>query len=327
MPKASNLYSTNVTFGDQSFELLVDTGSSDTWVNTTSAPKLFQEIPDTLLILNYGGQTVPEALGTYGKMVVTLGSITIKDQVVGIANQSIHFNGILGLSYPGFVGMRSSSNGSHLDYDPIFTRMINDKSISSGILSLALNADSTGQMGFGGIPSGIKHENNWFHTPLLSGHERATRFGVSPWYNISMSYSFPGSENVIGGQGLPNNTFFAIVDSGTSTDIIPFGVMQALSQAFDPPATIQTSDPSTSLLTFECNAKVPDLGYVIGGYTFQWKKEDWTSQVNGVCSSKFIGSSLEWPSPGAILSGGEFLQKVLAVFDVEHSDMWFALRV
>ncbi|KAE9961358.1 hypothetical protein BLS_002342 [Venturia inaequalis] len=327
MPRATHLYSTSVKLGDQTFELLVDTGSADTWVKTTSPPSSFHEIPDTFFSLNYGGQSVAEATGTWGKIDVTIGGIAVHDQVMGIANHSISADGILGLAYPGFVSMRSAINGRFIDYDPIFTRMIKDEYISAGILSLALEADSTGKMGFGGVPSGIKHEDNWFHTPLLSGKERASRPGMSPWYNISLSYSFPGAENVEGSRGQPSNTFFTIVDSGAPWETIPLSVLKALGAAFKPQATIvDTARAGNMVLGFDCDATVPEFGYVIGGQTFKWKKEDWTTEANGVCTSRIVGSSLEWPNPVGIVAGGGFLQKVLAVFDVENEEIWFSPR-
>lgn len=205
--------------------------------------------------------------------------------------------------------------------------MIKDKSILAGILSLALDEGSTGEMALGGIPQGVKYEDKWFHTPLLSGHDASNpHSSTSPWYNISISYSFPGAENVVGSQGQPNNNNFAIVDSGSPRGTIPYRVLKALGEAIDPPATILPSYHNSSGLMMECNAKAPEFGHVIGAQTFKWKKEDWITEPNpwtdAKCYSKIISSDiLVEGGAEAILAGQGFMRKVLTVFDVDNTEV------
>jgi hypothetical protein len=120
-------YATTIRFGNQSFQAVVDTGSSDTWV----AKSDFQCIdfatgkPTDQAICGFGplyqttstfNQTVNENLnmgygggellsGILGTEEVTLGGVQV-EQVVGIINHAMWdgdgtTSGLIGLSYPG----------------------------------------------------------------------------------------------------------------------------------------------------------------------------------------------------------------------------------
>ena len=120
-------YATEITFGDQTFEVIVDTGSSDTWVpqagfhcidlesgrNASRAscgfgPELytpsstFKRIPGQGLYLSYGDGEY--AYGYMGNESVTLAGITV-NQEVGVVNRAAWngdsvTSGLVGLAYP-----------------------------------------------------------------------------------------------------------------------------------------------------------------------------------------------------------------------------------
>lgn len=178
IPITSTQYGTNfnveVQFGNQTFQLVLDTGSSDTWViqtgfqcynatdNTEVPPDVcnygnasynisstFEQIDDEYFGVYYGAGPVT---GFTGYEEVTLGGIKVKRQQVGIVdesslNQGDGVNsGLVGFGYPSLtaahVGKTSVSNGSSLlsnrtTYNPLFTNMY-EQGLVDPYFSLAL---------------------------------------------------------------------------------------------------------------------------------------------------------------------------------------------
>lgn len=119
-------YATSIKIGTQTFEVIVDTGSSDTWVVetgfncvdvATQAPEpesacgfgptytidsTFKEIPGEFFNITYGdGEFL---LGFFGTETVTLAGITVQ-QTIALANYSGWYgdgttSGLTGLAYP-----------------------------------------------------------------------------------------------------------------------------------------------------------------------------------------------------------------------------------
>lgn len=121
-----NTFNAEVTLGDQSFLVLIDTGSADVWVsgegwkckragasskagceygNQTYDPSTsstFQPVDYAWLGEHYGTGDVVGPLGTED---VRLGNITIPDQIFGVVNTSTNIGdkvntGLMGLGYP-----------------------------------------------------------------------------------------------------------------------------------------------------------------------------------------------------------------------------------
>jgi hypothetical protein len=83
--------------------------------------------------------------------------------MVGIVNKSRACHVILGLAYPGFFTMQSTTSHGDLiddfiDYDPTFSSMIKDKLIPSSTLGLALDAHRGGKIAFCGLLTDVKYE-------------------------------------------------------------------------------------------------------------------------------------------------------------------------
>ncbi|KAL8636466.1 MAG: hypothetical protein Q9226_009251, partial [Calogaya cf. arnoldii] len=122
-------YTTNITFGTQSFEAIVDTGSSDTWAiqgglqcvrgrrsSETVVPEsqcgfgppitlspTFKQIPGQVFKIGYNDQT--QVTGIVGTETVTLAGITVKNQEVGLVNHADWSgnnasSGLIGLAFP-----------------------------------------------------------------------------------------------------------------------------------------------------------------------------------------------------------------------------------
>lgn len=156
----ATVFDVEVTFGNQSFLLQLDTGSSDTWVvqtgyecfnatdNTQQLPQqactyanttynisnTFEPIPNQTFGVQYG---VGIAIGMLGYEEVTLGGITIQQQEVGIVNKATNpgdgmNSGIVGFGYPALTSAHAGTTVGNdstslllnrIRYDPLFTNM------------------------------------------------------------------------------------------------------------------------------------------------------------------------------------------------------------
>jgi hypothetical protein len=188
---AGNFFDTEVTLGKSKFKLLVDTGSSDTWVvrtgyrcfdpldNTQFAPtetcdygavatydpstsSSFSQLKNETFGATYGAGI---ALGIVGAEDVMLGGITVRGQTIGIADRvtipgdGIN-SGILGLGYPFLTSAHPGTSVANDTislltnkalYDPLLFRMHKQGSIPAWF-SLAISRLPHGQTtGIGGF--------------------------------------------------------------------------------------------------------------------------------------------------------------------------------
>lgn len=176
-------YAIQLMFHETPVSLILDTGSSDTWVVQDgfrcvdytgqiveqascgfgpAQPTDFQygSIPQEHLYIQYGdGETVS---GQMGYSDITVGNITVKKQQVGLANTTYWrgnnmTSGLVGLAYPtltnAYIGNASDHGWGHqVLYSPLFTTMVSDGLIPP-YFSIAINRNSSGGLlGWGGIP-------------------------------------------------------------------------------------------------------------------------------------------------------------------------------
>jgi hypothetical protein len=170
-------FQTEVTFGNQTFSLLVDTGSSDIWVlapnwvcindtrnatlpqeacaygSPTYTPSTtFHEISDMYFGEQLGAGRVS---GLFGLEDVTLGGVTVTSQHIGVVNTSSNFGdgvytGIVGFGYPSMTSSRSGSivNADNTTcsvdastYNPLFNSMVQEGLVEA-YFSVALERTS-----------------------------------------------------------------------------------------------------------------------------------------------------------------------------------------
>ncbi|KAF7345601.1 Acid protease [Mycena venus] len=167
-------YLTNVTVGGQQFQLVIDTGSSDTWIAKegyscfdlsgnpapqstcafgsagfdTAASKTFRPFSTASFNVTYGDGEF--AAGPVGFDTMAVGGLVVTDQEIALPTvtgwQGDGFStGILGLAFPLLTKVFNSSDpakGSpenHIPYDPFFTTAIKQKKLKNPIFSVALN--------------------------------------------------------------------------------------------------------------------------------------------------------------------------------------------
>ncbi|KAE9366755.1 acid protease [Stipitochalara longipes BDJ] len=366
-------FQTEVTLGNQTLSLLVDTGSSDIWVlgsnwvciNDTSNATLpqeactygsqtytpsttFHEIPDTYFGEELGAGRVS---GLFGLEDVTLGGVTVTNQHIGVVNKSSNFGdgvyvGIVGFGYP---SLTSSHNGSIVNadnttysvdantYNPLFNSMIQQGLVGESYFSIALertppNATSGpgGYLTLGGLPP-VSYNPQFATVPVEIAPLPAEITGGIPnvrsWWAINVSgMTFSPASNP---QNITTNstTALTIVDTGNWFNYVDPETASAINDLFEPPGQ-WNMETSPVTYTIDCNARAPNLGFIIGGQTFFHNGMDLVySTGDGTCVSAVVSNEgVELYGLTGHIIGDAFLKNVVAVFDFGNNEMRFAER-
>ncbi|KAJ5123649.1 hypothetical protein N7448_009746 [Penicillium atrosanguineum] len=252
-------YATSIVFGTQTFDVIVDTGSSDTWVvkegfecidldtgkettesdcdfgPTYTVDSGFKKISGEEFEIEYGdGEYL---YGYMGTETVTLADITVSAEVAVVTEAAWEgdgtTSGLTGLAYPALTSAYSTKSDEQEEYNPIFTTMVKDGLIDS-YFSLAILRDVSGDAGYltlGGLPP-INFTETWTTTDILitsiEGYADSYDF-----YTIEIDEVTLNGASVSGSGG----SIQYIVDSGTTLNYYPTSVADAVNAAFDPPAT------------------------------------------------------------------------------------------
>lgn len=349
-------YTTSIQFGDQDFTVIVDTGSSDTWLAESNFTCLKGAQSDCMLGATYTRSStfIPidnenfeiaysderSLNGVFGKEKVTLAGITVNDAQVALvevarwAGDGVS-SGVLGLGFPANTRAFSGTNyaadpvDNQIPYNPLFTSMYVEGSVPQ-IFSIALDRDGTGHLAIGGTPD-IPFDPTFASSPfqLLTTYGVALAKTFYTFYVITTNgfqYQSAQSNWNTGSWltyfGNPNDPtkVQVVIDSGTPVNYLPPTIASAVNALFDPPAVYRKS---LGYYTVPCNAKAPRFGVKIGMETFYINPLDMIIPLNtGECIS---GVTLTG-NGGVPLLGEPFLKNVLAVFDVGASEMRFAAR-
>nr|GAT49690.1 acid protease [Mycena chlorophos] len=170
-------YLTNATVGGQPFSLIIDTGSSDTWVaqkgfncfdlngNPISeadcafgtagfdptASKTFKPFPNVSFNITYGdGEFLS---GPVGFDTVSVGGLTVKSQEIGVPNLAAWEGdgintGLIGLAFPDLTSVYNTTNpqdasaANQLPYDPLFFTAVKERAVKNTFFSVALDRGS-----------------------------------------------------------------------------------------------------------------------------------------------------------------------------------------
>ncbi|KAI8062713.1 aspartic peptidase domain-containing protein [Gongronella butleri] len=250
----------------QTFNLTLDTGSSDLWVPSTSCPKASCPYArfDTKASSTFTQSTVKfdiqygqgSAKGMYGYDTVTIGDKTVSSQMIGLANDTkdilgqvasgVQANGIFGLGYPGLNAARGVKNDN-----PFVFNLWQQQLISQPVFSIFLNSvhatGPTGEITFGGIDA-TKFNGELQYVPVVSYNVQSNK-PVSP--NVgNTAASTPGSSSgntttsnalylywTVPGAGISTSTGYSttfktlqpfVLDTGTTLTYMPKTVVTKL---------------------------------------------------------------------------------------------------
>lgn len=351
-----------VTIGNQTFQLLVDTGSSDTYVmksgytciNGTSNQILPQEdceyskktyrpsstyrgIPSEMFGIEYGAGLASGAMA-YEK--VTIGNITAAHQKIGIANISNPMgdgvnSGLLGLAYPSLSSAHPANHSSNetywydrLVYNPLLFTMHQNRHMDPYFtIALARSPQNTstafgGYLTLGGLPP-VKH-SPFTTVPVEIMKDIPANYTSGKKTRSYWATTISSVKYGSSGNLTTDSTpWQAFIDSGNYFSIIPSAVVEPIHALFSPrPAW----NEEMGAYVVDCATKVPEFGLTIGNKTFFHNGADLIYQTSaGVCISSFVPSE-KFPAQGLTLNiiGVPFLKNVVAVFDFGQHQMKFA---
>ncbi|CAN8097992.1 unnamed protein product [Discula destructiva] len=360
----SGVYPTiNLTWGNtdgvsgQQFISFIDTGSSDTWVVSSdlqcvdidtkvplsqdacgfgplydSSVGSFTNITDESFSISYFPEG-EQLKGAMGYAPVTLGGLTVPQQEVALVDYAAwigdgYSSGLLGLGYPAITSAENTTSGKGVEYNPLFTSMIEEGLVSSGIFTLVIDrvAQGTsptapaGLMAVGGLVPSAYYERPFTSVNIKKDGSEYT------WYqtDVTFKYGVDGSANLT-----TTASFETIVDSGTAPNFVPTKAADDLNAQFVPPAVY---NETLGYYTVDCNATAPYAAYVIGGVEMPMDPQDMiVRSLNGlpgyedVCFSAFADGGLNVAGSSFII-GAVWQRSYVVAYDQTRSQIHFAAR-
>ncbi|KAH9223954.1 aspartic peptidase domain-containing protein, partial [Leptodontidium sp. 2 PMI_412] len=341
----------NVTIGGQPFQLLVDTGSSDTWVATTNftcvdsqekakqqstckIPTLYTQpssaevVPGVMLSQGYAsGEFV---VGPMVLETVSIGGITVQKSQVGAVTTAFWNGdgvngGLLGLS-GSFMLIRNrttaqDANRKQVVYDPVFQKMIQEN-VTKPFFSMSIDTTTSGPAGFlvfGGLPA-VAHSDNFTTVPII---KKTSSFqGPLPSPQV-VDYIVPVSSFTVGGKNIKMNKLEMVVDSGTFANIVPDNLANQINDQWIPPAVF---DQQQGQFKIDCAATAPDVGVTLNGTTFAMKSAAAIQKDGTNCFSAWVGGGTAGDVKSTFVLGDVFMKSVVSVFDLGTTEMHFAAR-
>ncbi|KAF7980973.1 hypothetical protein HWV62_35772 [Athelia sp. TMB] len=290
-------------FGRAQFSLVVDTGSSNTWVG--AGTKFNGGISTGKSVsVGYGSG---KFAGTEYTDSVTIGSATVNAQSIGVASTSSGFTGVDGIVGFGPVDLTLLTVSGALTVPTFLDNLKSQGTISNEILGVYFapefgsdSDDANGELTFGGVDSS-KYTGSLTYTPKSSAGS------VGPYWGIEASISFGGKSL---GSGLP-----AIVDTGTTLIYIP-------SSAYNSFLSVGggTTDIFSGLAKFDTKP-TQTFSFTIGGKDFDLTPDQYlvpTAQydnlgLSGSASYSYIGDGGSKDVDFTI--GQKFLENYYSVYD------------
>ncbi|OAX32261.1 acid protease [Rhizopogon vinicolor AM-OR11-026] len=311
------LYTTEIGVGTPPtyHKLLVDTGSSNTWIGANQSYVKTTTSKDTgsQFSITYGSSNT--VVGEEYLDTVTLNSdLVIGNQSIGVASAGYNagltggIDGILGL---GPVDSTQGTISNVFEVPTVLDNLYQQKTISSEVFGLffspASAGDTTGELTFGGYDSS-KITGSVGYVPAI----------VNGYWGIDQSISY-GNTSIL-------SQTSGIIDTGTTTILIPTDAFNKYKAA-----TGAISDDVTGLLQISSDQydKLSSLYFTIGGVSYELtpNAQIWPRSLNSVISGSTSGIYLVVVDSGSnsgFINGYAFLERFYSVFDTTKSQVGFA---
>ncbi|KZV74839.1 aspartic peptidase A1 [Peniophora sp. CONT] len=301
------------------FNLIVDTGSSNTWVGavTRFTPTSTTTSTGSLVEVTYGSGFV---LGEEFIDTVSLGEgLTVPKQSIGAAIISEGFSpddGIIGIGPVDLTEGTTDADTVPTITDNLFTQgTISTEVIGISFQPATSDSATNGELTFGGTDSS-KFTGDITFTPITSTSP------ASEFWGIDQTVAY-GDDTI-----LP--TTAGIVDTGTTLLLLATDAFDAYTAA-----TGATPDSTTGLLsvTPEQFAALKSLFFTIGGTTFEFtpNAQLWPRSLNADIGGDPDGIFLIVGDLGTdsgegldFINGFAFLERFYSVFDTTNSRVGFA---
>jgi len=332
---ADTSYFAQVSVGtpSQTFDVVLDTGSSDLWFASTNCIGCVQagaefnpqksstiQVGNERVTMNYGSGT---AVGTIARDTVTMGPFTVNPQVLVTVDQASQglidgaLVGIMGLAFPGIANTQSTPfwqgvlNQNALtnpEFSFFITRFINDQN--------AQTEEFGGVLTLGGTNSTLFQGNIDFQSFSLGDN------GGGFWLQTVSGVSVGGNNVNIG----PLNT--AAIDTGTTLIGAPTAAVNAIWRAV--PNSAALTGNMTGFFSFPCNTQLT-IALSFGGPSWPISMAD--LNLGTVSAGQCLGGIFDLgagtnvkPQPGepSWIVGDTFLKNVYSVFRANPPAVGFA---
>ncbi|KAG8219573.1 aspartic proteinase [Butyriboletus roseoflavus] len=304
------------------YSLIVDTGSSNTWVGASTPYTPTSTSTDTgePVSVSYGSGSFS---GEEWLDTVTLGSgLTITDQSIGAASTATGFygvDGIIGIG-PEILTEGTLTNEPYTEIPTVTQNLYTQGTIAQEVVGVFFapttsTSDTNGELTFGGTDT-TKYTGTLTYTPLTTTSPAMYYWGI----NESVTY---GGTTILGETA-------GIVDTGTTLILLASNAYSAYESA-----TGATYDRNTGLLMFTTAQydALQNLNFNIGSVTYALTPNGqiWPRALNtyigGTSGSIYsIVNDLGSPSGQGLdfIDGQSFLERFYSVFDTTYSQVGFA---
>ncbi|KAI6145241.1 aspartic peptidase domain-containing protein [Pisolithus tinctorius] len=297
------------------YNLIVDTGSSNTWVGAGASYVVTSTSVNTgePVSVHHGSSSFS---GTEYTDTVTLGSLTISQQSIGVASTSTGYSGVdgvLGIG-PEDLTLGTLTNQPSTQIPTVTQNLFAQGTIPEEVVGISFEPATTsssvnGELTFGGTDSS-KYTGTLNYTP------------ASNYWGIDESIAY-GSTTIL-------STTAGIVDTGTTLILIAtdaFNQYQSLTGA-----VLDSATGMLQITTSQYEA-LQDLDFYINGvtYTLTPNGQIWPRSLNtaigGSASNIYLivndirtnsGSGLDF------INGQTFLERFYSVFDTANNRVGFA---
>ncbi|KAG2120234.1 acid protease [Suillus clintonianus] len=317
---AATIYTADVGVGSPAtyYTLLIDTGSSNTWIKD-KAYKKTSTSQDTggKFSITYGSGSVS---GEEYTDIVTLNSdLVIEKQSIGVASKSTGLDGLDGLLGVGPVYL-TQGTVSNVDEVPTVTdNLYTQGTIGSEVLGVffapASSGDSSGELTFGSYDAS-KITGDINYVPITSTSP------ASGYWGIDQSIAY-GTTSIL-------TETAGIVDTGTTLILIATDAFRKYQSA-----TGGTPDEATGLLkiTSDQYNQLSSLYFTIGGVTYELTPNGqiWPRSLNSAIGGTTDGIYLVVGDIGSnsgsgldFINGYCFLERFYSVYDTTNSRVGFS---
>ncbi|EGN98549.1 hypothetical protein SERLA73DRAFT_91976 [Serpula lacrymans var. lacrymans S7.3] len=303
------------------YTLLIDTGSSNTWVGaaTQYVPTSTSQNTGDTVNVSYGSGSFS---GTEYTDTVTLSSsLVIQNQSIGVASTATGFNDVDGILGVGPTDLTQGTVSGQTEVPTVVDNLYSQGTIGEDSIGISYEPTTTegelnGEITFGGTDN-TKYTGELSYTPIT------TTSPASNYWGINQSVTYGTGTTIL-------STTAGIVDTGTTLLMISSDAFSAYQQA-----TGATEDQSTGLLTITESQyeNLQSLFFDIGGVTYEFtaNAQIWPRSLNSTLGGEdgqiyLIVSSLGTPSGQGLdfINGFGWLQRYYSVFDTANAQLGFA---
>jgi cathepsin E len=299
--------------------MIIDTGSSNTWVGAggSASYKVTSTSHKTggTVSVSYGSGSFT---GNEYTDQVTIGSMVIPAQSIGVATSSSGFTGTDGILGIGPVDLTQGTVSGLSSVPTVTDNLFAQGTISSEVIGISFEPTTTssvvnGELAWGGVDT-AKYTGSITYTTLTTTSPASDYWGI----NESITYGSSTGTTVL-------STTAGIVDTGTTLLLLASNAITEYQKL-----TGATSDATTGLLKLTSTkfSSLQSLFFHIGGATFEFTANaqlfprSLNTAIGGTAGTDYlIVASIGTPSGQGLdfINGYGWLERFYAVFDTSNN--------